>query len=141
MISHRRWRALLVPVILGSAVAVGTASVQISHAETDNFSYNGNCNNWVPHGWSTYSWSGAVASTHAFTATGLYEWSTTYNSYVYEYGVQSSTVYGTSGTVTADAYWPYGSEYGTKWQVQSAYNENGSYSPTGTTNIWCGGGL
>jgi hypothetical protein len=119
----RLWRALFAPVLLASAFAVGAAHSGVAHAETDTWNHDANCNNWHPHSWSQYIWSGSPSNTLVFAEAQLWKWNYSTGSYQLDKDSQPMPQYGSSGSIDADAY-ESANEYGTgNWQSVNSYNE------------------
>lgn len=108
----------------------------------DNWNHDANCNNWHPHTWSDYSWSGAPSNTNALSEATLKEWNYSTNSYQVMVDTVSPFHEGSSGSVNADAY-ESTYEYGTgKWQAIDQYVEDygSNYGPSGAVYTYpdCG---
>jgi hypothetical protein len=133
MKARNLWRTLVIPLLMGSAFAFGTARLGIALAEVDNWNHAANCNNWHPHTWSVYSWSSAPSNTNALSEATLKEWNYSTNSYQTMVDTVSNFQEGGSGSVSADAY-ESTYEYGTgTWQAIDQYAEDygSSYGPSG----------
>lgn len=108
--------------LAGAAVLVGvlaTAGVGTARADYTTWNRNANCNNWHPHAWSDYTWSGGPSNANATTSAYLKEWIN--GQYVLQKSGQGSGGPGSSGSSNADAYVSNG-EYGTgTWQSEEFY--------------------
>lgn len=100
------------------------------------FGSNGNCNNWVPHGWSWTQWSGWSTPVSA-GVDGTLQWNTGYSWVDEKYYEESA--YGTSGDATVDNY--FGSaEQGSGWWREIGDHDGGLWDATqhSIESIWCG---
>ena len=122
--------ALLFPWVVGSL-----SSGPIAQAGSVSWGTNGNCNYYIPHGWSWTSWSGYL-STDSGSVYGQLDWWDGI-----EYAKQMSTsgqAQGSSNTAWADNYLGY-NEQGTgswrQWANHSGTMINGNqYSQH---YMWC----
>lgn len=110
--------SVLMLVFVLNAQGVGSA-----RADSTNWVYDANCNNWHPHAWSNLSYSGGPSNANAFSHADLYQWNygTSKYDYVHTPNDAAWSGFGSSGTSNADGYESSG-EYGTGvWQAIEDY--------------------
>lgn len=116
----RPHRAIALAPLL--ALAVSLASIGgPALAETDNWSHDANCDNWHPHTWSDFSWSGATPSTSAYSDAELDKWHN--GGYVYWGADTNYGPFGSSGNANADEYDSAGEQGSGHWQAIDDYFE------------------
>lgn len=113
----------------------------VSHASGSNPYWDsyGNCNSWIPHGWSQTWWNSFPSNSFGSVDQAQLQWynTSTGNWVVEKYS--SGFASGSTNTATADNYW--GVTARGSWQEVA--HHSGSMSPLTSTqvsskSIWCG---
>lgn len=132
----RNYLLLAAVLVLPWTQAVGWAVPITQAASNVYFGSNGNCNSWVPHGWSWTQWSGWPTPVSA-GVDGTLQWNTGYSWVDEKYNEKSA--YGTSGDATVDNYLGTALEGSGSWREIGAHN-GGLWDATqhSLQSIWCG---
>lgn len=135
-----RWLLFLATFLASSTVAVsqesGSALALGSNPYWDSW---GNCNNYIPHGWSSTWWNYYPSNSWGGVSAYL-EWQDSGGSWHIEMAPPGQTASGTGNTVTIDNYW--GATARGSWLEIATHS--GSMSPltgggqSSQKSIWCG---
>jgi hypothetical protein len=117
-LTHARLCTVVSTAVVTAVILVATISSQVARADSWTWDHDANCNNWHPHVWSNFSWSGGPSNANGDATVWLSQWDYSKNKYVLNRETLVDPLdNGSSGSANADAYDP-NNENGTgNWQA------------------------